>query len=105
VVVPEPEPEPEPVVEVAPPAPVDVEDDYLPCREYEGRNVNDKATNVSMFKHDNGQYYFAILDEDGSVRLRSEGFRSAQDRDKELSGALKNLTDPDMYTTVRRGEY
>jgi outer membrane protein OmpA-like peptidoglycan-associated protein/uncharacterized protein YegP (UPF0339 family) len=98
-------PEPEPVVEVAPPAPVDVEDDYLPCREYEGRSVNDKANNVSMFKHDNGQFYFAILDEDGGVRLRSEGFRSAQDRDKELSGALKNLTDPDMYTTVRRGEY
>jgi outer membrane protein OmpA-like peptidoglycan-associated protein/uncharacterized protein YegP (UPF0339 family) len=100
-----PEPEPEPIVEVAPPAPVDVEDDYLPCREYEGRSVNDKANNVSMFKHDNGQFYFAILDEDGGVRLRSEGFRSAQDRDQELSGALKNLTDPDMYTTVRRGEY
>ncbi|MDZ7877891.1 MAG: DUF1508 domain-containing protein [Saprospiraceae bacterium] len=100
-----PEPEPEPIVEVAPPAPVDVEDDYLPCREYEGRSVNDKANNVSMFKHDNGQFYFAILDEDGSVRLRSEGFRTSQDRDKELSGALKNLTDPDMYTTVRRGEY
>ena len=100
-----PEPEPEPIVEVAPPAPVDVEDDYLPCREYEGRSVNDKANNVSMFKHDNGQFYFAILDEEGDVRLRSEGFRTAQDRDKELSGALKNISDPDMYTTVRRGEY
>jgi outer membrane protein OmpA-like peptidoglycan-associated protein/uncharacterized protein YegP (UPF0339 family) len=102
-----PPPPPPPVVEavVEAPKPVDVEDDYLPCKEYEGRTISDKANSVTMFKHDNGQFYFAIYNEDGSVRLRSEGFRTSQDRDKELSGALKNLNNADMYTTVRRGDY
>ncbi len=99
--VPPPPPPPPPVVE----KPVDVEDDYLPCREYEGRPISDKSTNVTMFKHTNGQFYFAIYNADETVRLRSEGFRTSQDRDKELSGALKNLNNPDMYTTVRRGDY
>jgi hypothetical protein len=84
---------------------VDIEDDYLACKEYAGHKVNDKVNNVAMFKHSNGQFYFAIYHADGSVRLRSEGFKSSQDRDKELSGALKNLNNKDMYTTVRRDNY
>jgi outer membrane protein OmpA-like peptidoglycan-associated protein/uncharacterized protein YegP (UPF0339 family) len=118
---PPPPPAPEPIVEAIAPvaavaavaavatpsivAPVDVEDDYLPCKDYEGHNINDKANNVALFKHSNGQYYFALYDADGKVRLRSEGFRTAQDRDKELSGALKNLYNQDMYSTIRKGEY
>jgi outer membrane protein OmpA-like peptidoglycan-associated protein/uncharacterized protein YegP (UPF0339 family) len=97
-----------PVVETvveAPAVPADVEDDYLPCREYEGRPISDKANSVAMFKHSNGQFYFAIYNADETVRLRSEGFRTSQDRDKELSGALKNLQNADMYSTVRRGDY
>ncbi len=114
-------PEPEPVVEaiapppmVVPPKPepvvelvksVDIEDDYLPCKDYQSRNVSDKVNNVAMFKHDNGLYYFAIYDKEGAVRMRSEGFTTAQNRDKELSGALKNINNPDAYTVVRKGEY
>jgi uncharacterized protein YegP (UPF0339 family)/outer membrane protein OmpA-like peptidoglycan-associated protein len=99
--------EPTAVVEVpsVPTPPADVEDDYLPCREYEGKTINDKGNNVSMFKHSNGQFYFAVYNADGSVRLRSEGFKTSQDRDKELSGVLKNLNNASMYTTIRRGEY
>jgi uncharacterized protein YegP (UPF0339 family)/outer membrane protein OmpA-like peptidoglycan-associated protein len=99
-----------PVVEVAAPvveAPVvaakkEKEDDYLACKEYEGRTINDKQNKVALFKHENGQYYFVLYKEDGSVRLRSEGFAHARDRDSELSGVLRNLNNPDMYTTVER---
>ena len=94
-------PEPPPPLVVAP----DVEDDYLSCKEYEGHKINDKVNNVSLFKNDNGQYYFAIYHKDGKVRLRSEGFKTAQNRDKELSGALKNLNNKDMYSTIRKGNY
>ena len=94
-----------PVVVAKAPAPAEVEDDYLPCREYEGHHVNDKQNNVAMFKHSNGQYYFAIYNADGSVRIRSEGFSNALDRDKELSGVLRNINNPDMYTTTRKGDY
>jgi uncharacterized protein YegP (UPF0339 family) len=89
----------------APPKVVEVEDDYLPCKDYEGRNVNDKVNNVALFKHDNGQYYFALYNADGSVRLRSEGFGTARDRDSELSGVMKNLNNPEMYSTIRKGDY
>jgi outer membrane protein OmpA-like peptidoglycan-associated protein/uncharacterized protein YegP (UPF0339 family) len=107
-------PEPEPVVEAIAPTPepvtviakaVDVEDDYLPCKDYQGRNVSDKVNNVAMFKHDNGLYYFAIYDKEGAVRMRSEGFTTAQNRDQELSGALKNLNNPDAYTIIKKGDY
>jgi outer membrane protein OmpA-like peptidoglycan-associated protein/uncharacterized protein YegP (UPF0339 family) len=114
-IAPEPEPvveaiAPEPVVEAVAPVvevvkPVDIEDDYLPCKDYQDRNISDKVNNVAMFKHDNGLYYFAIYDNDGAVRMRSEGFTTAQNRDQELSGALKNLNNPDAYTTIKKGDY
>ena len=88
-----------------PPAPVDKEDDYLPCKEYEGHKISDKKNRVAFFKHENGQYYFAIYNPDGSVRLRSEGFRTVQQRDSELSGAVKGLNNKDMYETLRKGKY
>ena len=97
--------EPPKVAPSVPAPPADVEDDYLPCREYEGKTINDKGNNVAMFKHSNGQFYFAVYNADGSVRLRSEGFRTSQDRDKELSGVLKNLNNSSMYSTIKRGEY
>lgn len=84
---------------------VEVEDNYLPCKEYEGHEINDKQNNVAFFKHENDQYYFVIYKSDGDVRLRSEGFETAKNRDIELSGVLKNLENKDMYETVERGKY
>ncbi len=81
------------------------EDDYLPCKEYIGHSVNDKRNNVAFFKHSNGQYYFALYAEDGSVRLRSEGFSKAQLRDKELSGVVRFKDNPEMYKRVQKGKY
>ena len=105
---PEPIVEPAPVVEPEPapaPEPADKEDDYLACKEYRGRKVNDSKNRVSLFKHANGQFYFAILDAEGKVRLRSEGFRNGRDRDKELSGALRFIDDESKYERITRGKY
>jgi len=95
----------EKTIETPAPEPVEKEDDYLPCKEYEGHPVNDKVNGVAFFKHENGQFYFVVYKEDGSVRLRSEGFGSAKERDVELSGMLKNLNNTDMYETIKRGKY
>ncbi len=81
------------------------EDDYLPCKEYEGHPVNDKENNIAFFKHSNGQFYFAVYDKDGKVRLRSEGFEDAKTRDEEVSGVIKNINNREMYSTIRRGNY
>jgi predicted flap endonuclease-1-like 5' DNA nuclease len=84
----------------------DKEDDYLSCNEYEGKEINDKENNVAMFKHDgDGQFYFAIYNPDNSVKIRSEGFKTAKERDQELSGVLKFHEDEAMYKTLTRGRY
>jgi uncharacterized protein YegP (UPF0339 family) len=90
-----------------PPAPpkVIIEDDYLLCREYEGHTVVDKDNNIAFFKHDNGQLYFVVYNSDGSVRLRSEGFETADERDVELEGVVKHLNNAKMYTRIDKGEY
>ena len=107
--IPEPEPPaPEPIPEPEPPAPEppkEKEDDYLACKEYSGRHVNDKKNNVSLFKHANGQFYFAIVDKAGNVRIRSEGFPNSQRRDEELSGALRFIDDESKYERITRGKY
>ena len=97
---PPPAPEPEP-----PKTPEEREDDYLPCKQYANRKVNDKRNNVAFFKHKNGQYYFAIYHKNGRVRLRSEGFETAKSRDQELSGALRYLDNEEYYTEFRRKGY
>lgn len=85
---------------------VDKEDDYLPCKFYQGREVSDKKNNIVMFKHDDdGQYYFALYESNGSVKLRSEGFRTSEERDQELSGVLKFHNDESMYKTLTKGKY
>ena len=92
--------------EPEPAKPVDKEDDYLACKEYEGRTVNDKQNNVALFKHDSdGQFYFALYDKDGNVKLRSEGFRTSKERDEELSGVIKFHNDESMYKRKEKGKY
>ena len=81
------------------------EDDYLPCKEYEKHPVTDKENNIAVFKHSNGQLYFAVYNKDGSVRLRSEGFKDTKSRDSELSAVIKHLNNREMYSTIRRGQY
>ena len=83
---------------------VDKADDYLPCDAYRGHAVNDKINNVALFKHRNGQFYFALYDENGDVRLRSEGFLTANNRDQELSGVLRLKDNPDYYKRIYHGE-
>lgn len=83
----------------------DKEDDYLPTAEYEGHPINDKKNNIAHFKHENGQYYFALYNKEGKVKLRSEGFETAKNRDQELSGVLKYHNDDKMYSTLERGKF
>ena len=81
------------------------EDDYLVCGQYEDREINDKVNNVALFKHKNGKFYFAMYNTDGSVRLRSEGFPNAKQRDQELASVLKLRDNKDRYTREERGQF
>ncbi|MBK9564880.1 MAG: DUF1508 domain-containing protein [Saprospiraceae bacterium] len=83
----------------------DKSDDYLACDEYKGYAISDKAHNIAFFKHKNGQFYFVVYNKDGSVRLRSEGFKTAQERDQELRGVIKHHNDSSMYETIEKAGF
>jgi len=88
-----------------PAAPADKENDYLPCQAYRGHAVNDKENNIAFFKHANGQFYFVLYDTDGDVRLRSEGFRTAKERDQELSGVVRLKDEEKYYKRMEKGQH
>lgn len=89
-----------------PAARLDKDDDYLACKEYHDRPVNDTVNNVALFKHENGNFYFVLYDDDGDVRLRSEGFLTATERDQELSGVLRLKDDERYYKKITKsGHY
>lgn len=84
---------------------MDKEDDYLLCSEYQGRPVSDKLNNIAFFKHTNGQHYFAVYNNDGSVKLRSEGFSTTTDRDNELDSVLNHINSSSSYTRIEKAGY
>ncbi|MBI1224467.1 MAG: DUF1508 domain-containing protein [Bacteroidetes bacterium] len=79
-VAPPPPREPEPMA-----APIII-DDYLPCEAYAGDADED---GFRRFLHE-GEYYFAYLDENGEVILRSEAYKSAGARDNGIESVKKN---------------
>lgn len=83
----------------------DKADDYLACDEYKGHAVSDRTNNIAFFKHKDGQFYFVVYHKDGSVRLRSEGFKTAQQRDQELKGVIKHMNEEKMYETLEKGSH
>ena len=81
------------------------DDDYLRCAEYHNRPVTDAQNNLAAFTHENGQHYFAVYDNDGDVRIRSEGFANKADRQSEMNAVLRNIDNEDRYKEVTNGEY
>jgi outer membrane protein OmpA-like peptidoglycan-associated protein len=93
------------IAAVVPETPKEKEDDYLICKEYEGHAITDKGNNVALFTHSNGQYYFVVYNDNGTVKWRSEGFTSTKDRDDELAEVLKNQSNGGMVKTIEKGGF
>jgi outer membrane protein OmpA-like peptidoglycan-associated protein/uncharacterized protein YegP (UPF0339 family) len=83
----------------------DREDDYLLCEAYQGHHVTDFKNNIAFFTHTNAQYYFVVYNTDGSVKLRSEGFRTLAERDSELAGVIEFVNSNSNYTRIERAGY
>lgn len=73
------------------------EDNYLACDQYRGQPRSDTHPDFAVFRHD-GEFYFALLNDSDEVMLRSEGYQSAEAREKGIQSVLKNQGDPDRYT-------
>ena len=78
------------------------EDDYLACEAYKGHKITDQKNRIAKFKGKDGQFYFAAYRKDGSVRLRSEGFKTEAGRDSEIKGVIAHIETEDQYSTIKR---
>jgi small subunit ribosomal protein S1 len=78
-----------------------VEDDYLVPSDYEGRGEADDK-NIVRFTHENGKHYFAVLNTEGGLAFRSEGYSSEASRDNGAESFLKNSTNPARYATEEK---
>lgn len=80
------------------------EDEYLDCDAYKNHDET-PAEGFRTFKTD-GEYYFAMLDRQGEVLLRSEGYPTVGARDNGLASVQKNREIRERYNTVEEnGEH
>lgn len=79
-----------------------VQDDYLKCAEYEGHTTD--ADGFAKFEKD-GEYYFAWLNYDGSVILRSEGYTTEKARDNGIASVTKNRSLEERWSVDEKMGY
>lgn len=81
-----------------------LEDDYLVCSDYRDRIVDSRIgnTDFAAFQHQNGKYYFAMLNAQGELSLRSEGYPTAAARDNGIESVKKNREIESRWSTEEK---
>lgn len=74
-------------------------DNYLDLSAYAGHTRSEDNADFSTFEHE-GEFYFAMLDADGNVVFRSEGYSSAKSRDNGMNSVIKNRVIEKRYAVV-----
>ncbi len=82
---------------------VDIVDDYLPCREYHGHMTAPRDGFRVFISPRTDKYYFAVVDKDDDVSLRSEGYLTAKERDSDLEDVVKNMHNKEHYEIKKVG--
>jgi outer membrane protein OmpA-like peptidoglycan-associated protein/uncharacterized protein YegP (UPF0339 family) len=103
-------PAPEPVKVEAPKVEtpkvvVDIEDDYLACKDYQNAGKADTSGIVKFRNAKNNLYYFSWVDAKGNVLLRGEGHPNSNDRDRDVSAVLANRGNKERYSTIEKMGY
>ncbi|MBT8219315.1 MAG: YegP family protein, partial [Bacteroidia bacterium] len=66
------------------------QDDYLKCDDYKGHKRSGAYTNFSVFEHQE-EHYFAMLDKEDNVLLRSEGYKTTKSRNNGIESVIRNM--------------
>ncbi len=72
------------------------QDDYLALSEYSGHSPSEKHADFLIFSKD-GEHYFGMLDKNGDVGLRSEGYSKEASRDNGIESVIKNRVIEERY--------
>ena len=73
-------------------------DDYLPCEAYKGHE-DSPADGIRTFEKD-GEYYFSVVNSDGDVIMRSEGYPTKGARDNGVASVIKNREIKERYAEI-----
>ncbi len=78
-----------------------VQDDYLICGEYKEQINNKSVTHPGFitFQHQNGNHYFAWVNEDEIV-MRSEAYPSVEKMERGINAILKNCDLVERYSVI-----
>ncbi len=84
-----------------------INEDYLPCSQYENQPAHPVESGFSAFLHESSsQYFFAMLDADGKVLLKSEGYPQQAARENGIQSVIKNRINQDFYSVKNEdGKY
>lgn len=80
------------------------QDQYFPCPFYEGRTAATQEGFTAFFDEDSKMYYFAMLDAEGKVLLKSESYPSESVRNNGIDSVIKNRTIESHYTVKQENE-
>lgn len=72
------------------------DDDYLTCNEYAGQLHSPDDDRFTVFEK-NGEYYFALVDQNGEVSLRGEGYQTPTGRLNGMKSVVNNMGDKNRY--------
>jgi outer membrane protein OmpA-like peptidoglycan-associated protein/uncharacterized protein YegP (UPF0339 family) len=76
-------------------------DEYMACAAYKGYTRHAVNADFTTFQHENGNFYFAVLDGDGEVLLKSESYPNAAVRDNGMASVLKNRGMDERYKVLQ----
>lgn len=76
-----------------------MENNYVDCSHYKGHIRH--SNGFSTFEHE-GEFYFAYIDENGNVILRSEGYKTEASRNNGIESVMKNMDSDNRYKTIQQ---
>jgi uncharacterized protein YegP (UPF0339 family) len=65
-------------------------EDYMPCKAYEGHAASSFEGFTTFQDKATGLHYFAMIDDDGNVALKSEGYKDPVRRDNGIESVIRN---------------
>ncbi len=75
-------------------------EDYLPCKAYEGHPASTFEGFTIFQDPKTGLHYFAMLDDEGKVALKSEGYKDPTRRDNGIESVIRNRGIKDHWREV-----
>jgi uncharacterized protein YegP (UPF0339 family)/outer membrane protein OmpA-like peptidoglycan-associated protein len=78
-------------------------DDYMVCSAYKGHTETPAEGFRTFYNENNKEYYFAMVDKDGDVLMRSEGYPTVAARDNGLASVQKNREIKERWSTIEEG--